>query len=279
MKALKLLSFSVLVLFSFTLHLSAQEWERTPQVPSALLQLLEVTEVVHDGTIEDVCRQTQKQWLRKAGSERWENPDIVEVEKRQAILELCSKLGFIDQCLPQKARYQSCVILGATAPAMNSRLNFAYKMWSSGIRFSSLTFLTGDRALSTHAESKLIDLGFKNECEAARYVYEHADLSDEFRKIPVIFVETPAKMLDGKFVRPTTRDTIETWGSLYEVGQNYLFVSNQPYVLYQKAAIESVIFTNGDIEVIGDGADLSNLHVSNMLDTVARWIYAQSKGI
>ncbi|MBP6870263.1 hypothetical protein KBC04_05245 [Candidatus Babeliales bacterium] len=38
----------------------------------ALLQLLTLTGIEHDSSLESIVHATQKNWLRKPGSERWE---------------------------------------------------------------------------------------------------------------------------------------------------------------------------------------------------------------
>ena len=63
--------------------------------PSApLLQLLKITNIQHNGTLEDIVQATQKAWLRPAGKERWEMTETF-ADKRSIILPILSTLGLI----------------------------------------------------------------------------------------------------------------------------------------------------------------------------------------
>src|SRR3989344_6686161 len=79
----------------------------------ALLQLLEVTGVSHDGTLSSIVEETQKHWLRPIGIERWEMTDL-DKETREKVFVLADQLGFIQECRPTQKEYDYAILLGAT---------------------------------------------------------------------------------------------------------------------------------------------------------------------
>ena len=42
-----------------------------------LKKIAALTKIVHNGTLDDIVKQTQKTWLRKAGTERWEMQNVL----------------------------------------------------------------------------------------------------------------------------------------------------------------------------------------------------------
>ena len=69
------------------------------KVSDSMLQLLALTGVEHDGSLASIVKETQAQWLRKPGQERW---DIVEQDykQRDEINKLLKKMGFINEIKP-----------------------------------------------------------------------------------------------------------------------------------------------------------------------------------
>jgi hypothetical protein len=230
-----------------------------------LLDLLTLMNVPHNGTHESIVAETQARWIRPAGKERWEIPDLPE--KKEKIIEYADQLGFIRERLPSKQRYNYGIVMGATVFRMQKRLHFLIELWKKGIRVEKLVFLTGERPLDPLVES-LTDV-CKTESQAAHYIWEHAEVPLKMRALPITFIDVPMK---GS-VRPSTGDTVGAWIKTGPAPGSCLLISNQPYCLYQDAAARKLFPQPFDIETVGEEASLKSLNAAVVLDTIARYLY------
>jgi hypothetical protein len=233
--------------------------------PSSLQELTATLGISPD---KDLIAETQKQWLRSSGKERWEMAELTP-EKRKFVLDWAKKQGLYSEWSPLYKTYDKALILGATTSRMQMRLDYLKTLWNQGSRFSKIIWLTGDRPLDKRAD-ELTDR-CSTETEAARVIWEKTNLPDEMRKLPVVFVSVPMK---GK-ERPNTADTIVAWLNVEPNPCTALFVSDQPFCGYQHAVIKGSLPEPFQFEVVGPGVDPSS-HPSAAaitLDALARWLY------
>lgn len=219
---------------------------------------------------QDIIEQTQKQWLRKPGNERWEMNEI-GAEKRQFVLNWAQEQGLFSDWQPSRTYYDKALILGATTSRMQMRLDFLKNLWNQGVRFNQIVWLTGIRPLD-HRVDELTNR-CTNEAEAAHIIWEEADLPKEMRKIQVLFIEVPMK---GK-ERPNTADTISAWVKESPQPCTALFVSDQPFCGYQFAVIKTYLPEPFHFDLVGKGVDPSShpAAAAITLDSIARWIYQE----
>ena len=76
---------------------------------------------------------------------------------------MAKKLGFINELLPSQKLYDYCLVFGSTIEAMEARLTYLVEMWKRGLRFRSLSFLTGERPLSSAIEESAPHLRTESE--------------------------------------------------------------------------------------------------------------------
>ncbi len=224
------------------------------------------------GIRDNLITETQKQWLRKPGQERWEIAELSS-DERSFVLNWAKAQGFFDPWQTSYAKYDKALILGATTSRMQTRLDHLKDLWNEGIRFSEIVWLTGDRPLDKRVD-ELTDRT-SNESEAARLIWQEADLPEEMRSLPILFIAVPMKA-DGK--RPNTEDTIIAWLKVNPEPCSALFVSDQPFCGYQFAIIKSSLPEAIQFDVVGRGIE-SVAHpaaAAIILDTVARWAYQES---
>ena len=221
----------------------------------------------------DLVAETQKQWLRPPGKERWETVENFSDEERELILNWAEKEELFAAWNPLHSQYDKAVILGATTHSMQTRLHYLIDLWSNGIRFSGIVWLTGDRPLDPRIET-FTDT-HKTESDAARMVWEEAELPADMRSLPVTFVTTPMKEICGKLVRPNTADTIITWLGTDPNPCTLLVVSHQPYCGYQFGVIKALLPDEYPFDLVGPAID--NASPSTVLDTVARWMYVENQ--
>lgn len=265
---------------------------------SALLHLLEILEIKHDGSLKNIVELTQKNWLRPAGKERWEIQEI-NVKNKQEVLFLIEKLGCINEIgVKNKNTYFDDIIILSSNTFIENRLRFAYfiKLLRQDIKFRNLIFLGGENKIKYKKEDLLkadniinikeewfFDGNFPDtETELLKFIFNQAELPLDFlNNINVIFIDTPMqKNDDGSVRRPNTKDQIELWLKSVNVlkPRQCIFISNNPYIGYQNSVAKSYLPTEFYIETVGPAA-FKDEKISVYLDTLARWLYQEEKKI
>ncbi len=161
---------------------------------------------------------------------------------------------------------------------MQMRLDYLKQLWNEGFRFSEIVWLTGDRPLDGRVDSLLERCS--NESQAARILWEEADLPEAMRSLPVTFVAVPMKGEGASLKRPDTKDTIYAWLAFEPEPCSALFVSDQPFCGYQFAVVKTVLPAAFEFDLVGQGVD-SLTHpaaAAITLDSIARWIYEENRG-
>lgn len=257
-----------------------------------LLDLLSAFNVQHDGTLKDIVVQTQKEWLRKPGKERWQ-VDEVKVEDKEKVLELLEKLKCVGEVKPKSNDYDYALIMGATAGTMKLRISYLLNLYNKGIRFKTMVFLVGERPRDINLETQdtfLVNTNDglkikenwnfkdlpKTETEMAKLIFDQIDLPEEFKNnVKVIFVDTPMQPTkEGQLRRPNTGDTVIWWMKLEPKAGTCLVISNNPYVGYQDTVARTLLPKKFSIETVGSAAS-RNEKVSTYLDNAARWLYQE----
>jgi hypothetical protein len=159
---------------------------------------------------------------------------------------------------------------------MQIRLNYLKQLWNEGTRFHEIVWLTGDRPLDKRVDG-LTDV-CSNESEAARILWQEADLPEEMRLLPVVFIAVPMKVEGSSQKRPNTEDTIVAWLKVSPEPCKALFVSDQPFCGYQFAVIKANLPNTFLFDLVGQGVDPSShpAAAAITLDSIARWIYQEN---
>ncbi len=222
----------------------------------------------------DIVAETQKRWLRKAGLELWE-VDELSSEERQVVLDWAAKQGMFSPWKPSLDRYDVAVILGATTPRMQLRLEYLKQLWLEGIRFDKVVWLTGDRPLDPRID-RFIDRCHQ-ECEAARLIWQETDLPEDMRHLPALFFAAPMKKEGAVIKRPSREDTVAAWLQTEPAPCTALFVANQPFCGQQFAVIKACLPKSFLFDFVGPGMDPAEYPAAAAitLDSLARWIYQE----
>jgi hypothetical protein len=239
--------------------------------PTALAELTAALQIPPDANI---VIETQKRWLRKPDQERWEIAELSS-DQRQFVLDWASAQGLFSPWRPACKVYDQALILGATTSRMQMRLGFLKELWNEGVRFDQIVWLTGERPLDGRVDG-LIDL-CKNEAEAARLIWEEADLPEEMKRLPALFIAVPMKKDGLNAKRPNTEDTLIAWLQIAKEPCKALFVSDQPFCGYQFAVIKAKLPESFLFDVVGPGVDPTShpRAAAITLDSLARWIYQE----
>ncbi len=261
----------------------------------ALTQLLDCLSICHDGSLESIINQTQKHWLRSPGKERWEGNDI-HTDHSQSILFYAQQMGLVNEMLPLQSYYKYALVFSYGTQGMFERISYLIKLWHNNIRFEKIIFLTSDRLLDPVSEnvSSIINphnktLRFKSdwhtldipslktEDDMIKTIYDLAEMPDDLRKIPTIYIYSLSRTQNGQIRRATTADQVLDWLASDLTRGDCLFISHQPFVTYQDSVLKSYMpETFGTLHTCGPALNraIPNLNFT-ILDTLARILYQE----
>lgn len=232
--------------------------------------------------VVSLVEETQKKFtVRKDHQERWQvSPlDWMKLPDNQEHLQ---KLGFVNEVLPQSFSPDAICILGATRRRMKDRIRYVKTLLKAKkLQAKHFILLSGERYVDVIAdgpEEKLKkiaemfhikDLKDLTEMHVMQYLYERSsflkdkypipDIINVLGVIPSANSSKPEAAEPNKKQRPTTESTINALIEQLQRNQeiqSVLFISNQPYIAYQKAIIQLSFkihhMDHIQIEVIGD---------------------------
>jgi hypothetical protein len=150
----------------------------------ALLSLCQLTNVERGDSfgLEEVVVRTQRHWLRKHGTERYELANGPWEAHREEILTHLRPLNVIHHVKAEitNTPYDIVIFHGAMAFSVKIRLEFLIAEYRRGIRFKQVVLLTGDRPLNSLREAEFIGLGLQTEAEIVQYLwYNNSGLPED----------------------------------------------------------------------------------------------------
>lgn len=250
-----------------------------------IFKLLQLTDILYtDGTLSSVVDETQKHWLRKPGSERWDIQNLPYIHQ-QEIYKICKELKMFSEVKPEFQQYQYAFVLGGLFARMENRMAYLIDLWNQGVRFNSIIFLTGSRlANAAQGENQetlkqwanvTVDVMPQTETELLKFIYDHIKMPSAMRTLPVEIIDVPMlQNPDGTMRRANTADTIESWLKTNPKPGKILAVSNQPYVGYQNTVLKTLLPKSFEVDTVGQSC-ASNENIGVILDTLARTLYQE----
>lgn len=256
--------------------------------------LFAVTGLEQPKDIAQAIEQTQANWLRRPGKERWEMERKFKFDgaTKNRLASSFKNLLLTPEIIPQHEHYDYALILGATAKSMRTRFAYFIKLWNRGVRVDSVIFLVGQREIAPIVETPELILGRykhdllildswqapmllpRNETEVARLIVDQAILPPGLTTNMISFVDTPMqKRAMGQLERPNTTDTVELWLTQdIKARPTVLAISSNPIVGYQHAALVRALPSDFIVETVGSAA--SNPEDFELIfDSLARWLY------
>lgn len=259
----------------------------------SLTALLDGLNIKHTNTLESIVQETQKEWLRKPGTERWHEQKNFSSQSHTLIIKECSSLGMIGAITPKQKKYDYIIVLGGTVQTTRKRFAYALELINQNVSCNSIVFLCGQRPLDKTIESEEILVNDitnplhqradwqkpailpTTETEMAHMIIDQTELPKNIKE-KIVVIDTPSKIgPNGNIVRPTTGDTFAQWLSFGVQPGTVLVISSQPYVGYQDSVSRTFLPKTFIIETVGK-ASQDDVSDAIMLDTLTRWIY-QSK--
>ncbi|MBA2307204.1 hypothetical protein H0W26_03680 [Candidatus Dependentiae bacterium] len=261
-----------------------------------LLQLLKLMNIEHDSTLQSIVSETQKQWLRPRGQERWGNQKEFTYTYDE-LSQTFEDLYLIQEIKPACKNYTYAVLLGGTISCVRNRLSFLIKLWNEGIRFKNIIILSGERPLDNSIESQEIivhpncaSLPLKRgwrykgklpttETEMIKFVLDQTELPHAWNSLPLVFINTPLQKTEqGAVRRPTTHDTVKEWLTEHHPKPgSVLSVSTQPFIGYQHSVLRALLPKDFVLHTVGNSIDSIDMTIGTVLDSLARWIYNEHR--
>lgn len=236
--------------------------------PTTLYKIFDLTHVPYEKNLESINTAAQKNFLRKAGLERWEMETKFD-EQRAELLPLLQKIGLIDQRIPQKGSYDYALFMGALGSTMEKRKIFLEKLIKDGIFFKEIIILAGERPLDAQNETEYFPHA-QTEADAAEYLFK------DFQK-PYTIIRTPMlKDQNGKAYRPTTEDTVKTWLTTNPHPGTVLVISSNPFTQRQINVTTASLPKSFSVEGAGPAAS-ERTTIAVYLDELARTLYSMTK--
>lgn len=219
---------------------------------------------------------TQSVWLRKEGSERWEQRDSeAMIANRERFLTLFNQLDLLAAKKPSCKKYDYVLLLGGLQSRVEKRLDYLTSLLEEGVRFNQLVLLGGQRPLMQDKESIANIIEGATELDMMELIVKKhlRNWPIDHSEIAIVPINTP--LYAGK--RPTTSDTVKAWLDTKPRPTNLLAISDQPHISYQNAVLEASLRPlNFTLETVGCAAS-PEVKISVVLDALARRIYAASK--
>ena len=268
---------TVALMFSVSLFVFFKTRTEAPQIAgfkkADLEQVLKLTGVTYDGTLQDLVKVTQKGWLRPAGKERWEIEDKPHEKQKAELLPLFKNMGLVDAYEVTESSYDHVLFMGATVFRMALRMETLRDVLASPIAYKDIVFLSGCRYLTDNEKEFLVKRGWNPLATTEAGIYPR--MFEEF-KIPmdkVVCIDSlETKKTDGTMYRPTTADTVKDWLKTNPTPGTALVISSQPFCHYQKVVTESLLPTTFRVKTVGVKAP-EDTTVAVYLDTLARTLY------
>ena len=217
-----------------------------------------------DESISNILKlvsQTQMKFSARYGRERWEVGEIPWIANNEMkILNDLRTLGFVDEIKPKFKKFDAVCVLGAAKTSMIFRMNYLCDLIANKIISTPrIILVSGERYVTERVDGTVEELQqisdfFKipdwkklTEARLLEYLYAQSPLNNN-KKIEKIVIDTPAGLLP----RPTTKTTLEDlkkWLRKHPEIRKILFISNQPYVLYQREIVRTIL--NSQPQMIG----------------------------
>ncbi|KEQ19304.1 hypothetical protein [Endozoicomonas numazuensis] len=254
----------------------------------ALSTLMEEVGISHSDSLKSLISASQ-QWRRRPGQERWEMQDLsLTPDKHEAVMEHLKTLNLVDELLPSSTHYEYTLLLGATVPRMERRLNHLARLWQEGVRFNNIVFLVGQRPLNDgidktdcliansigkQAQGQRAEAARPlTETEGAMQLFASMKLPEAMKKLPVAFIDSPRVWKRDHWQRANTRDTLIRWMKESPAPGKTLVISDQPHAHYQLEVVKQELPETFKPEVAAQSAD-ENTQVILYLDALALWLH------
>ena len=270
--------------------------QQQPRAP--LLKLFNCMDLTPLGPAQDQLDQIQE-WAKKllrnhSQCEPWYRGELWGYRGpkfENQVQPLVDELGFLDAVAPSFREYQGVLVMGASLDVIRNRIHYLVKQWETGVRFSHIYFLSGERDLSPVDHRDIADdFGSplkirkdwikptedkfpKTEKEMIEFVWDQADIPQEMRGLLVQFINAPKQTQEDKKPQkelppPETSDTVISWRNTEPPAGRYLVISNAPYIIGDDVVVRRISPKTFTFDTVGEATSKNARVVACMLDVV-----------
>lgn len=221
-----------------------------------------------------IVQETQKTWLRPAGSERWHAPNPY-ADRKEELMHLLKELELVDEIKPAHKEYDYLLIMGALHARAQKRIEHAVALWNEGYRFKQIILLGSERPLDPEKEpADGFTTPSKPHTEFQMLLHCFGQTAPQEMQAIAHYINAPNTIdSQGKSKRATTGDTVKQWLQTEPAPGRCLVVSNQPHTRYQETITRALLPDNFIVEGCGQSLD-AQARMSEILDALARWLYS-----
>jgi hypothetical protein len=220
-----------------------------------------------------IVAQTQNQWLFKG--DRWNLLDK-QYKNKDAICACLEELGFQTEMPIQeiKKKYDAILVLSDIAPSFKQRLDYLKDCFKK-VPCDQVIIVSGERKLDPVIESqkeleKLFGIKAKitNEKDILPELLKTDYFDNEIRNRLSHYIPTG----QSSYNRSSTEDQIKKIAAKIQRYSKILFISNQPYILYQSLIVKAYL-PNHEIDSVGPVYTEDACNIARILDRIARTLY------
>ena len=226
-------------------------------IPHDLAKTLDLSENLSD---QEVFALAANNWHQN--KERWEFAPNFE-EKRAELEPIFRQMGYLEGVLPKANSYDYALIIGATLPTMQKRIQYLEDLLRKGLQLHKIIFLGGKRPLLPAEKEQT---GQTTEKEMIEWVYNQSKLPPA---IETQFIDAPTRDSPRGLLRPGSLETIGLWLDSNPNPGHCLVLSSQPYIPFHEALVKNVLPNNFTFDLTGEKA-AETWTVALILDTFAR---------
>lgn len=245
-----------------------------------LEQVLSITEVSYDGTIDDLVKVTQKAWLLPRNKDCL-HADSLHEDKREQLLPLFKNMWLIDEWINQKFTYDYILFQSVgVGCGFEERSETLKKLLGVPIHAREIAILLDNGPLTVTEKKLLTERGSKDipATKAALYLHffkEHGLPVDGM----VLVDASPAQHKDSSWDCLATADAVKKWLTRRPTPQpgTILAISHQPFCNFDHLTLESLLPKGFIIRTVGKAA-AADTRVAVYLDTIARTLYVWHEG-
>lgn len=244
------------------------------QIKPEVQRFLDHCNVPRYETLDQLNHYLQEHWLQ-LNKERWQfEPRMQNLD--EALWGLLQDIGCIDAIQSEQETYDYALVLGATGPSMQQRVDFLCQEYERGVRFGQVVLLSGQRDLDPNIER------FPDTCTSETDLLVHLYTSSALcNRVPFHVVDSQKILIEeNRYRRPNTAKTVADWLATQPIPGSCIVISNQPFVGYQEAVVRSFLPQEFTVEAVGPAAKIpenfpESRRIAVLLDNFAKWFYAE----
>ena len=258
-------------------------------ITEPMKNLLKLSYIEYDGSLQDAVAETQKHWLKPAGVTRWEM-DTSTYANRREIWEAFEKIHIVQRIEPvyssswffNSTLYDYIIVLGDVYDGIKAKMKYIKNIHERGVNCGLVIFFTTDRLLDHAYEIEAIMQDFdisveqspKTESDMVKFVAEKMlpQTLGYYREREYIIASCIQE--DSQ---PDVKDILHLWlaKNPQEGKATCLVISAQPHIAYHHSVFATYMPEKHAIQTVGP-ATIEFMHTGVYFDTLACLLHQEN---